>query len=252
MPSIAIEFSQVSKHFGATAALQDISISIRQGSCHALAGVNGSGKTTFFNCLLDFLRTDRGQIRVLGTASIRSESRRDLSYLPEKFSAPPFLKGREFIDFLLALGGEQANEGKKREVCAVLGLDSKWLERPVGQLSKGVAQKLGLAACFISSKQLLVLDEPMSGLDPSARARLRKLIQHRQHCGDTILFSSHAFGDIEQLCDGLTILDSGRVLFHGEPTLLRSTFPAQSLEQSFLRCIGGETSTTVPLATAHV
>jgi ABC-type multidrug transport system ATPase subunit len=252
MPSIAIEFSQVCKRFGANAALQDIDIAIRTGSCHALAGVNGSGKTTFFNCLLDFLRVDWGHIRVQGTASIRSESRSDMSYLPEKFSLPPFLKGREVIDFLLALGGEQANEGKKSEVCAVLGLDSKWLERPVGQLSKGMAQKLGLATCFISSKQLLVLDEPMSGLDSSARARLRKLIQHRHHCGDTILFSSHAFSDIEQLCDGLTILDSGRVLFHGEPTLLRSTFPAQSLEQSFLRCIDGETRTTVPLATAHV
>ena len=96
------------------------------------------------------------------------------------------------------------------------------------------------------------MDEPMSGLDPRARAQLRTLIRHRHECGDTVLFSSHAFGDIEQLCDGLTILDSGRVLFHGQPAELRSTFPAQSLEQSFLRCIDSEISTEAPLAIAHV
>ena len=252
MSSIAIEFSQVSKRFGATAALQDVCITIRKGSCHALAGVNGSGKTTLLNCLLDFLRADRGQIRVQGAASTRPEARRNLSFLPERFSAPAFLKGGEFIDFLLALGGERATEDKTREVCASLDLEYSLLKRPIRQLSKGMAQKLGLAASFLSSKPLLILDEPMSGLDPRARAQLRTLIRHRHKCGDTVLFSSHAFGDIEQLCDGLTILDSGRVLFHGQPAELRSTFPAQSLEHSFLRCIDSEISTEAPLAIAHV
>jgi ABC-type multidrug transport system ATPase subunit len=181
MSSIAIEFSQVSKHFGATTALRDVCITIRKGSCHALAGINGSGKTTLLNCLLDFLRADHGQIRIQGTTSTRPEARRNLRFLPERFSAPPFLKGGEFIDFLLALGGERATEDKTREVCATLDLDYALLEYPVRQLSKGMAQKLGLAASFLSSKPLLILDEPMSAINvaiPSCLAHMPLVISN--------------------------------------------------------------------------
>ena len=237
MSSPAIQIDQVSKRFGATTALDGLSLAIPTGRCHALVGVNGSGKTTLMNCLLDFLRADSGQIRIQDSASTLPEARLSLSFLPEKFSPPHFLTGREFIDLLLALGGERTSEDKTHEVFAALELDCSALNNPVRHLSKGMAQKLGLAACFISTKPLLVLDEPMSGLDPRARARLKSLIQLRHQSGGTILFSCHALTDIEQLCDGMTVLNAGKVAFHGHPQELRSAFPSNSLERSFLYCL---------------
>lgn len=237
MSKSAFRFLNISKHFGAVRVLEHVDLDVAQGECFALTGLNGSGKTTLIKCLMDFLRPDSGRIELLGLPSTIADARANLSFLPEKFSPPYFFKGREFVDYLLALGGETATDNQIVHICRELDLEPAVLTSSVHQLSKGMSQKLGLAACFLSEKPLLVLDEPMSGLDPMARSRVRALMQRTRKAGTTILFSSHSFEDIEEISDRLAILDAGRLIFSGAAQALKQDFSSDDLEQAFLRCV---------------
>ncbi len=118
-----------------------------------------------------------------------------------------------------------------------LDLDPAALGRPVRAYSKGMAQKLGLAACFLSGKRLLILDEPVSGLDPKARALVKRHLLRLKAAGHTLFFSTHALPDVEELCDRMAILHGGEIRFVGSPAECRERFEAETLEQAFLNCI---------------
>jgi ABC-2 type transport system ATP-binding protein len=202
-----------------------------------LTGVNGAGKTTLIKCLLDFCELDSGAIEVHGLEHRRPQARSHLAFLPERFTAPYFLTGREFVAMMLELFGCRYEEESVRAMFAALDLDSAALDKPVREYSKGMTQKLGLAACFLSQRELYVLDEPMSGLDPLARTRARELLSKLKAEGRTLLLTSHSLADIEEICDQITILHNATLAYAGTFGGLRERYEESSLERAFLKCI---------------
>ncbi len=231
-----IRFQTVSKAFGAVRVLRDVGFDVPEGCAFALAGENGAGKTTLMKCLLDFCAFE-GEIRLRGVPSTVPESRACLAFLPERFNAPWFLTGRQFIRAMLALGNDSWSEQRTRAVFDELGLAPQSLDRPVREFSKGMNQKLGLAACLLSQRELLVLDEPMSGLDPGARQRVKNLLARIRSEGRTLFFTSHSLADLEEICDHMAVLHGGALAFSGPPDALRGQTGERTLERAFLKCI---------------
>lgn len=202
-----------------------------------LVGLNGTGKTTLIKCMLDFCDFDAGTIDVHGIRHRSPEARDCLAFLPERFMPPYFLTGREFLSIMLRLFGRQYEEKRGRAIFAALDLQSAALDSPVRAYSKGTTQKLGLAACFLSERDLYVLDEPMSGLDPKARAHTKDLVRKLKSEGRTLFLTSHSLVDIEEVCDDMTVLHEGAVAYTGSPQGLRERFGESSLERAYLKCI---------------
>jgi ABC-2 type transport system ATP-binding protein len=234
-----VRLARVAKHFGAVPVLQDISVELPQGTSTGLVGVNGAGKTTLIKCLLDFCSIDAGQIELFGLPHNRPESRRQLAFVPERFVPPYFLSGRQFVRAMLGIAQRPYREAEVRAMFGDLDLDQSVLDRPVRALSKGMTQKLGLAACLLSERRFYVLDEPMSGLDPKARARVKAMLRQLKSGGKTLLLTSHSLADIEEICDHMLVLDRGRIAFAGAPDEFQARFGEPTLERAFLRCIEG-------------
>jgi ABC-2 type transport system ATP-binding protein len=138
---------------------------------------------------------------------------------------------------MLQLFGCRYEEDRVRAMFAALDLDATALDKPVRAYSQGMTQKLGLAACFLSQRDLYVLDEPMSGLDPKARARARDLLLKLKTEGRTLFFTSHSLTDVEEVCDRVTVLHGGMMAYTGAPRGLCERQGESSLERAFLKCI---------------
>ena len=237
MPEPFVRFRGVNKSFGRAEVLRGIDLDLQPGSCVGLTGVNGAGKTTLIKCLLDFCELDSGAIELHGVQHRRPQARDRLAFLPERFTPPYFLTGREFIAMMLALFGRTYEAGPMRAMLDALDLEDSALEKPVRDYSKGMTQKLGLAACFLSQRDLYVLDEPMSGLDPKARARAKSLLLRLKSEGRTVFLTSHSLADVEDVCDQITVLHGGRLAYAGTPGGLLEHYEESSLERAFLKCI---------------
>ena len=232
-----VRFRGVNKSFGRADVLRGIDLDLTSGGCMGLAGVNGAGKTTLIKCLLDFCELDSGAIDVQGVEHRRPQARAGLAFLPERFTPPYFLTGRAFVAMMLALYGCRYHEGRVGAMFDALDLDETALEKPVRDYSKGMTQKLGLAACFLSQRDLYVLDEPMSGLDPKARDLAKDLLLNLKSEGRTLLFTSHSLADVEEVCDRVTVLHEGTMAYAGAPRGLCERHGEASLERAFLKCI---------------
>ena len=238
MSDTALSFAGVEKHYGRQQVLDGIDLDVAPGEFLALVGVNGAGKSTLLKCLLDFTSLDAGAIRIFDLAHEQTESRRNLAYLPEKFIPPYYLTGREFLTCMARLHGVRPRAEAIRELLARrLDFDPAALAKPVRQLSKGMSQKLGLAACLLSGKPLLVLDEPMSGLDPKTRACLKQYLLELKGGGSTVFFSTHMLADIEVLCDRAAILHGGVVRFIGTPRECCDRYGTADFEAAYLQCV---------------
>jgi ABC-2 type transport system ATP-binding protein len=234
---LALKFSEVSKSFARVPALQGLHLTVESGEIFALAGVNGAGKTTLIKCLLDFCDLDSGVIEIFGVNHLLPQSRSRLSFLPERFNPPFYFKGRDFLRYLLELHGKNYEENSAREMLADLDLEHRALDRPVREYSKGMTQKLGLIACFLARKDLYVLDEPLSGLDPKARALCKALLRRVSNDGSTVFFTSHSLADVAEISNRMALIHEGRVLFSGAPAELCRRTRGADLEQAFLKCI---------------
>ena len=234
----ALDIRQLAKHYGKLRVLHPITLTIARGECFGLVGMNGAGKTTLIKCLLDFCDIDAGHIHILGVPHTETRARRPLAFLPESFLPPHALTGRDFVQYMLALRELPYSEDATRALCAALDLDAQALERQARSYSKGMTQKLGLAACFLSQAELFVLDEPMSGLDPKARALLKRQLATLKQAGKTVFFSSHVLADVEEICDRMAILHEGKLAFTGTPAECRETYQASTLEAAYLAAIG--------------
>lgn len=237
MTAAAICFHQVCKRFDNQSVLRGVDLEVHAGECFALVGINGAGKTTCIKTLLDFIEPDSGRITLFGTDHRQPAAREPLVFLPERFLPPFHLTGREFLRYMSRLHGQPLDPSAVQEVAASLDLESHALERPARAYSKGMAQKLGLVACLLSAKQLLVLDEPMTGLDPKARLLAKREIVALRDSGRTLFFSTHVLSDVESLCDRLAILHDGTIRFVGSPSECRRSFGAEQLEEAYLACI---------------
>ena len=233
----AIVFSGVSKQFGRHRVLADFTLEVRAGEIFALVGANGAGKSTCIKCLLDLCHVDAGRMEIFGRPAAAPESRRPLVYLPERFLPPRHLRGREFLDFMARMHGVEPSPDRVCEMLEALDLAAIVLDEPVRDYSKGMAQKLGLAACFLAGKPLLVFDEPMSGLDPKARVLARRYLEGLRAGGATVFFSTHLLADASAMCDRMGVLHHGAMRFIGSPSELRARFPAATPEESWLACI---------------
>jgi ABC-2 type transport system ATP-binding protein len=234
----ALRFAGVSKAFGATRALDDFTLEVPRGGLFALVGGNGAGKTTLIKCLLDFTTPDSGAIEIFGAANRDTRSRADLAFLPERFNPPHYLTGRDFLRYMAELHRRPYDEREVQGTFERLDLALSALDRPARTYSKGMTQKLGLAACLLSGKNLQVLDEPTSGLDPKARALLKRELTRLAESGRTIFFTSHALADVQELSDRMAVLQNGKLMFAGTPRALIERFGAETLEHAFLACIG--------------
>lgn len=237
MTDIALRFAQVTKSYGGVPALSDFSLEVRRGAFFGLVGVNGAGKTTLIKCLLDCCDADGGAIEIFDVRHRVTAARARLAYLPERFNPPFYLTGRDFVRYMLELYHTPFDENRVARLFGALDLDRSALDRPARAFSKGMTQKLGLAACLLSGKDLYVLDEPTGGLDPKARALLKAELKAVRRAGHTVFFTSHALADVEELCDHMAVLHAGRLCFAGSPQDLIGRYGAPNLEQAFLACI---------------
>ena len=235
--STAIRFDTLSKRYGRQLVLDQLSLEVRHGEFFGLVGVNGAGKTTCIKGLLDFCELNGGTIEIFGESHTHTRSRHRLAYLPERFLPPYYLTGRDFLSYMAKLYACQFDEAAIVTMLETLDLDLSALEKSVRAYSKGMAQKLGLAACFLSRKDLIILDEPMSGLDPKARILVKRYLQTLREQGHTLFFSTHMLADVAELCDRMGILHGGRLRFVGSPAACCETFATENLEQAYLSCI---------------
>lgn len=235
--SAALRATEVQKRFGARLVLRGISLVVPAATAFALVGANGAGKTTFLKCILDLCAPDAGRIEIFGAASSVPGARSRLAFLPERFTPPHYLLGREFLQQTLSLAGERYDPVRAQAMATELDLDAQALARPVRQLSKGMTQKLGLAACLLQPRALYMLDEPMSGLDPAARVAVKAVLQRLNAEGRGLFFTSHVLADVEELCSAMAVLDRGSLRFCGTPAALHERFGGESLERAFLNCI---------------
>lgn len=238
----AIEITQVTKHFGSgkkkKQILSDLSLRVRMHSVYGFLGPNGAGKSTTIKLLLGFLRADSGSLRILGNQVGQDEFRKPIGYLPEFPFFYDHLTARETLLLSGKLSHVQSATLKKRIplVLQQVHLEQAQHQR-IGSFSKGMKQRLGLANALIHDPQLLIFDEPMSGLDPLGRHLVKQLIHDLREQGKTIFFSSHILGDIEELCDDIGIIHKGRLLFSGGLAQFMDSNQNATLEEGFVTLI---------------
>jgi ABC-type multidrug transport system ATPase subunit len=237
--SNAIDFNGVNKRYAGQSALRSVSFTVPTGSIFGLIGLNGAGKTTLIKCLLNFTFPDSGDIRIFSLPADDSLARGPLAYLPERFIPPAYLTGLEYLRMTSELYGVTLANQRMEEAAAAIDLDPKYLAQRVGSYSKGSGQKLGIAAVLLSERNLLVLDEPMSGLDPRARAYLKAEIKVAHRRGATVFFSSHSLADVEELCDSFTLLHEGEIRYVGGAEELCARTGADTLDGAFLKALEG-------------
>jgi ABC-2 type transport system ATP-binding protein len=233
----AIRFAGVNKRYGTRPALRNLQLEVPARLTFGLVGANGAGKTNLIKCMLDFCGFDAGVIEVFGELSTNTAARRRLAFLPERFVPPYFLTGEDFLRLMMRMYGRDYGPQAAASTLHALDLAGEALAKPVRAFSKGMTQKLGLAACLMSGRDLLVLDEPTSGLDPRARALLKKHLRQLHAQGTTVFLTSHALADVEELCDQMAVLHEGEVLYVGAPAALKVRYGAATLEDAYLECI---------------
>lgn len=229
--SALVEASNLSHRYGSYQSLDNVSLEIARGQCFGLLGPNGAGKTTFVKILLGLQFPTSGTLKLFGSIAGEPSSRQSVGYLPEKFSFYPYYSVRETLAFYAALSGISKADTEQAIVTALQKLKiSELINKKLSQLSKGQLQRVGLSALLLGDKQLIVLDEPHSGLDPIGIKDLKFLLREFTDAGKTLLINSHILSEIEHICDHFAILDRGRLVAAGEKNAL---LQGESLENFF-------------------
>ena len=197
-------------------AVRDVSLTLKRGESLGYLGPNGSGKTTSIKCILNLIQPTTGKIHLFGADPSDANARARVGYLPEAPYFYDYLKPTEVLDYVGKLYGLDAATRKKRIPMLLdrLGL-SQAMDRELRGFSKGMLQRVGIAQSLLSDPDLLIYDEPLSGLDPIGCKEVRELMAELRQEGKSLFFSSHVLTDIETLCDAVCILDRGEVVAQG-------------------------------------
>ena len=223
MPDVVLQVAGLGKTFRTPfagrriVAVRGVSFEVRRGEIFGFLGPNGAGKTTTIKMLMGLVAPTAGTMEILGVRAPSPDVMARVGFLPENPYVFPYLSPREFVTLCGRLSGLRggALDHRVASVLGRVGLAGA-IDRAVAKLSKGMLQRVGLAAALVHDPELLVLDEPMSGLDPVGRKEVRDLIVEEKHRGRTVFFSSHILSDVEMLCDRVSILRRGEVVVAGE------------------------------------
>ncbi|APZ99789.1 ABC transporter ATP-binding protein [Sphingopyxis sp. QXT-31] len=227
MTDLAVEATGLTKYFETYKAVDQVSLQVPAGSIYGVLGPNGAGKTTSLRMTLGIIDPDAGSSRLLGGHKPQSVRHR-IGYLPEERGLYPGMKAREAIAFMGALRGLDWAEGRRRAATFMteLGLE-RVIDSKIRKMSKGMAQMIQLIGSIVHAPDLIVLDEPFSGLDPVNQERLEMLVKRERDRGATILFSTHVMAHAERLCDRLAIIARSQRRFEGTVDDARALLPMQ-------------------------
>jgi len=228
LQQLAVSASGLVKRFGDRRAVDGVGIAVPKGLIYGVLGPNGAGKTTTLRMLLGIIEPDEGERALLGSRHPRAMSDQ-VGYLPEERGLYPNMKCREAIAFMGALRGLPWATGRKRagELLESAGLGHA-ADDKIRKLSKGMAQLVQLLGSVVHEPELLVLDEPFSGLDPVNQERLELLIRGQRDRGATILFSTHVMAHAERLCERISVIAGGKVRFEGTVDEARALLPLRA------------------------
>ncbi len=223
-PVLAV--SALSAGYNKLLVVDDVSFEIKKGEIFGLVGLNGAGKTTLIKTILGLREKFSGDISVGG--------KEQFSYLPERFDPPWFLSGYDFIKFSLSLYKKKVKKEETIDLAKRISLNPDFLHKRVNTYSKGMRQKLGLLATFMTGAPVLILDEPMSGLDPKARQEVKQIIYETKAEGRSVFMSSHILTDVAELCDRVAVFHDKSIIFIGTPQDLRKQGVNEDIEKAFL------------------
>jgi beta-exotoxin I transport system ATP-binding protein len=211
MSDLAIETRGLSIRYAGGAGVHELDLAVARGEIFGFLGPNGAGKTTTIRMLLDLLRPDSGEARVLGVAVREGggELRRRLGFVPGDLALPAGVTGLQALDLFARLAGRAPS--RRHEVLERLGFPSHFLKRRVKHYSTGMRQMVGLACAMQHDPELLILDEPTTGLDPMARDVVLTLLKEGRARGRTIFLSSHVLDEVERVCDRVGVIHRGRL-----------------------------------------
>ena len=215
--------------------LDNISICVKEGMVFGFLGPNGAGKSTTIKILLNFITPDSGRVFLNGGTPDRHDIRKGIGYMSEKPSVYGNMSARELLSFKASVSGVTKIKAKTSiyELLQKVGL-SEYKDRPVRQFSKGMLQRLSLALALVHDPQILIFDEPLSGLDPLIRYEVIELLKGLKEEGKTIFLSSHILNDIEKICDEIAILNNGRIKYTGK---IDTVSQAEGLENFFVKVL---------------
>jgi len=210
----AIETDGLTKRFGDVVAVDDVNLQVEEGEVFGFLGPNGAGKSTTINMLLDFARPTEGSATVLGyDAQEASEQiHRRVGVLPEGFDLYERLSGRKHVAFAMKTKGI---DGDPDEILRRVGLSDEDARRPAGDYSKGMRQRLAFGMALVGDPNLLIMDEPSSGLDPTGINEMQQLVREETERGTTVFFSSHILEHVEEICDRIGIMNRGQLVAVG-------------------------------------
>lgn len=217
-PVAAVQTLGLGRMYGSLAALQGLDLTVNRGDLFGFIGSNGAGKTTTLRILATFLPPSHGRASIFGKDVVQEATavRHIIGYMPDFFGVYKDMEAAEYLDFFAACYKIPARQREKTvaDVLELVGLSEK-RGALIGALSRGMQQRLGLARVLIHDPQLLLLDEPASGLDPRARIEMMAILQELQRLGKTIIISSHILSELQSLCNRVAIIEKGRLIYSG-------------------------------------
>ncbi|MBU0993055.1 MAG: ABC transporter ATP-binding protein [Proteobacteria bacterium] len=231
-----ITLDSVTKNFGAFTAVDNVSFTIQKGASFALLGPNGAGKTTIVRMLLDFIKPSSGSIIIDGWKASNPESRKDIGYVAEQHIIPPYLSGFAYLSRHASLIGLTGKEAAKEVDRVIEMVVMKGQERKKSSdYSKGMKQRIGLGAALLGQPKLLILDEPVTGLDPIGIRDVRKVLENLRDKGVTVILNSHLISEVEKTCETAAIMHKGKILV--KDTIHAIVKDNETLEDVFFRYI---------------
>ncbi len=237
-----LKIAGLSKHFGQTFAVDDVSLSVQAGTVFGIVGPNGAGKTTTLSMVTGLLRPDSGTVEVHGANvwTDPAKAKRNMGVLPDRLRLFDRLTGNQLLYYAGVLRGLSSATVKARsaDLAVAFGLEEA-LDRLVADYSAGMTKKIAIAAAMIHSPRLLVLDEPFESVDPVSAANVIEILQRYTDAGGTVVLSSHSMDLIQRICDSVAIIVDGKVLDSGTMRQVRGT---RSLEERFVELAGGRRS----------
>lgn len=236
-----IKTFHLTKQYNGRGGFEDISLSVTEGEVFSFLGKNGAGKSTFLRTLLGLLHSDTGEGYLLGRPVGHHESRREIGYLPELFSYPEWITGRELLVAQGKLYGMTDQRIKERipEILRLIGMDGHE-NKKIREFSKGMKQRIGLGCAVFPDVRLVFLDEPTSALDPVGRKHVRDIILHLKAQGCTVFLNTHLLNEAEMVSDRVGIIDRGRLKTVGalrELTISPVTVRCENLSEKVLTWI---------------